>query len=112
MYLWLTAWKEQGVKIGIQEHSQKWTWKGGQFKTIETMGEQSAAGLPSMAGVLVLQLDEKSILYKSGLRVGDAILDYQGEKIAKLTDLQQDVKKLGHTDGPKVIVLEISNSRS
>lgn len=68
------------------------------------MGEQSAAGLPSIAGVLVLQLDEKSILYKSGLRVGDAILDYQGEKIAKLTDLQQAVKKLGHTDRPKVIV--------
>lgn len=92
------------IRSGTKEHSQKWTWKGGQFKAIETMGEQSAAGLPSIAGVLVLQLDEKSILYKSGLRVGDAILDYQGEKIAKLTDLQQAIKKLGHTDRPKVIV--------
>ncbi|WP_343565652.1 peptide-binding protein [Sphingobacterium sp.] len=86
--------KEQGVK---------WTWKGGVFKSVETLGEQSAAGLPSIAGVLVLQLEEKSSLYKSGLRVGDVLLDYQGEKLGQLTDLQQAIKKLVHADQPKVI---------
>lgn len=87
--------KEQGVK---------WAWKGGQFKTVETLGEQSAAGLPSIAGVLVLQLDEKSTLYKSGLRTGDVVLNYQGEKTDKLTDLQQAIKKHVHADQPKVNV--------
>ncbi|ULT27301.1 hypothetical protein KUH03_11385 [Sphingobacterium sp. E70] len=95
--------KEQGVK---------WAWKGGQFKTVETLGEQSAAGLPSIAGVLVLQLDEKSTLYKSGLRTGDVVLNYQGEKTDKLTDLQQAIKNMSTPINQKLMSLEISNSRN
>jgi len=94
----------QLIQSGAKEQGQKWGWKGGQFKSVETLGEQSAAGLPSIAGVLVLQLDENSTLYKSGLRVNDVILDYKGEKIDELTDLQQAIKKLVHEDQPKVVV--------
>ncbi|WP_286863093.1 MULTISPECIES: PDZ domain-containing protein [Sphingobacterium] len=95
----------QLIRSGAKEQGLKWGWKGGQFKSVETLGEQSAAGLQSIAGVLVLQLDEKSTLYKSGLRANDVILDYQGEKIEKLTDLQQAIKKLIHADQPKVVVV-------
>ncbi len=92
------------IQKDTKEQDLKWAWKGGQFKSVETLGEQSAAGLPSIAGVLVLQLEEKSALYKSGLRANDVILDYQGEKIDQLTDLQQAIKKHIHADQPTVVV--------
>ncbi|MDR2275436.1 MAG: PDZ domain-containing protein [Sphingobacterium sp.] len=94
----------QLIQSGAKEQDIKWTWKAAQFKSVETLGEQSAAGLPSIAGVLLIQLDEKSTLYKSGLRGGDVILNYQGEKIDKLMDLQQAVKKHVHADQPKIII--------
>jgi len=94
----------QLIQKDTKEQGVKWAWKGGNFKSVETLGEQSAAGLPSIVGVLVLQLDENSTIYKSGLRVGDVILNYQGEKIDKLTDLQQAIKKHVHADQPKVVL--------
>jgi len=54
--------------------------------------------------VLLLELDEKGNLYKSGLRVGDVVLNYQGEKIDQLIDLQQAIKKHVHADQPKVFI--------
>ena len=94
----------QLIQAGAKKQDVRWTWKSGLFKSVETLGEQSAAGLPSISGVLLLQLDEKSNLYKSGLRVGDVILNYQGEAIAQLIDLQQAIKKHVHADQPKVSI--------
>jgi hypothetical protein len=87
-----------------KEQGSRWSWKSGLFKSVETLGEQSAAGLPSINGVLLLQLDENGNLYKSGLRVGDVVLNYQGEKIDQLIDLQQAIKKHVHADQPKVLI--------
>ncbi|MDF2517369.1 MAG: peptide-binding protein [Sphingobacterium sp.] len=92
------------MQSGTKEQGQIWDWKGGRFKSIESLGEQSAAGLPSIAGAVLIQLDENSTLYKSGLRVGDVLLDYQGEKIVNLMALQQAVKKHVHADQPALII--------
>lgn len=94
----------QPIQSQAKEQDVRWTWKSGLFKSVETLGEQSAAGLPSIAGVLLLHIDEKSNLYKSGLRVGDVILNYQGEKIDELIDLQQAIKKHVHADQPKLSI--------
>ena len=94
----------QLIQSEAKEQGNRWAWKSGLFKSVETLGEQSAAGLPSINGVLLLQLDEKGNLYKSGLRVGDVVLNYQGEKIDQLIDLQQAIKKHVHADQPKVLI--------
>jgi len=94
----------QLIQSEAKEQGSRWAWKSGLFKSVETLGEQSAAGLPAINGVLLLQLDEKGNLYKSGLRVGDVVLNYQGEKIDQLIDLQQAIKKHVHADQPKVLI--------
>ncbi|WP_340111335.1 PDZ domain-containing protein [Maribellus mangrovi] len=54
-------------------------WKGGTVKNIETAGDQSAAGLSSIAGVEVMEVPDDSELSSSGLRIGDVILECGGK---------------------------------
>ena len=44
------------------------------LKSVESLGEQSAAGLAEQAGALVLHADPGSIWERAGLRSGDVIL--------------------------------------
>jgi S1-C subfamily serine protease len=47
---------------------------GARVKSVTTLGEQSAAGLPSMKGVLVLSVTPESLAQRSGLQASDVIL--------------------------------------
>ena len=49
-------------------------WLGAQVRNITDEGEQSAYGLPSVNGVLVLAVAPESTLAKSGLRKNDVVL--------------------------------------
>ena len=65
-------------------------FKGAKLKNIETLGEQSAAGLPSIAGVALLEVSENSLWAKQGFKKGDVIL--------KCGSLQiNDYSQLRHT---------------
>ncbi|SKB40152.1 Right handed beta helix region [Sphingobacterium nematocida] len=75
------------------KESEQFDWKEGRFKSVETLGEQSAAGLPTIAGVLVVKLAESSILYKGGLRIGDVIVGCQDEAIQAIKDFQTITKR-------------------
>lgn len=68
-------------------------WKEGRFKSVETLGEQSAAGLPTIAGVIVVKLTESSLLHKGGLRIGDVIVGCQGAPIHTVKDFQTITKR-------------------
>ncbi|WP_270087800.1 PDZ domain-containing protein [Sphingobacterium sp. SYP-B4668] len=73
--------------------SEVYEWKGGTFKSIETLGEQSAAGLPAIAGVLVIKVGEGGISFNGRLRPGDVIVACQGELVNTVADFQRIVKR-------------------
>lgn len=69
---------------------------GAEIKTVSSLDEQSAAGLPKMAGVLVLKVSPGSPAAKSGLGPGDVIVeanDSQGSSEESI-DTVDDLKRL------------------
>jgi len=71
---------------------QTYKWNGATFKNVETEGELSAAGLPEISGVMILEVSENSVAAKSGLKVGDVILRCQESKIRNFSQLLQITK--------------------
>jgi len=67
--------------------SEIFTWKGAKIKNIETLGEQSAAGLPEIKGVLIIESPQNSILGKAGLEKGDVIIQCGDERIHDIKSL-------------------------
>lgn len=80
--------KEGNISKGVI-----FNWKGAKLKSIESLGEQSAAGLPIMAGVLVLELDPSSPLAKAGVQKSDVIVGCQGVEIKDVNGLQLVLKR-------------------
>ena len=58
------------------------TWLGARLRNIANQGEVSAFGLPSVTGVLILEIPANSALAKAGLRKNDVILSVNGERTA------------------------------
>jgi len=86
------------IEMKSDNSAELYRWKGGEFKSVETLGEQSAAGLASIAGVLVTKVDDGSVSFRGGLRTGDVIIECQGEKIDQVHDFQRIVKRDGYVD--------------
>jgi hypothetical protein len=61
-------------------------WLDYQVKTISTLGEQSAAGLGEMSGVLILEVPKET---STLLLKGDVIVGAEGDKISSFLDLQK-----------------------
>ncbi len=62
-------------------------WLGATIKNIETMAERSASGLSKTAGVLIVGIDEKSIIAKSALQEGDVIISCEGDVVDDIPQL-------------------------
>ncbi|GAA4802035.1 PDZ domain-containing protein [Olivibacter ginsenosidimutans] len=62
-------------------------WQKSTLKNIETLGEQSAAGLSDRSGVLVVHIPENSPLASSQLQAGDVIIGCEGTTIHDLDEL-------------------------
>jgi len=67
---------------------------GAKVKSVETLGEQSAAGLGDVDGVLILSIDAGTPAERAGLQAGDVIIGVENDqgtspvsKIDKLPDL-------------------------
>ena len=56
---------------------------GMRIKSVETLGEQSAAGLPSAEGVMVLSIEHGGLAEKAGLQSGDVILEILDDDYAQ-----------------------------
>ncbi len=64
-------------------------WPGGKIRNIVGRGEQSAHGLPTEAGALVLTVPADRAREKTGLQVGDVIVAINGSQTETTTDLLQ-----------------------
>lgn len=68
-------------------------WLDGSVKNIETLGEQSASGLSSMSGVLILKVPENSTLENFGFVKSDVIVAVNGEEVKNFEQLQNLLEK-------------------
>lgn len=68
-------------------------WHKAEIKNIETLGEQSAAGLNEPKGVLILDIKDGSPLEKAGFQKKDVILEYSGDEIADIPSLKKAESK-------------------
>ena len=80
-------------------------WLGASVKNVETLGEQSAAGLSSISGVILLNVPEKSTLAKYGFHTGDVIIKCQGRDIKNFEQLKNIVKDSQSNEALEVIVI-------
>ena len=59
-------------------------WMGARIKNVSSLGEQSAAGLAEQAGVLLIDVPEKSAAAAAGFRKMDVILSCDGKETKKV----------------------------
>ena len=64
-------------------------WLGATIKNIETLEERSASGLNKTAGVVILKIEEETILASSSIKVGDVIVEGESEEINNIQDLMK-----------------------
>jgi hypothetical protein len=71
-------------------------WLGATVRNIADEGELSAFGLPSVTGVLLLDVPAASTLAKAGLQKNDVILSVNGTRTADVATLLQQAPALAH----------------
>lgn len=62
-------------------------WMGATIKSVTTMAERSAAGLSKTSGVVILTIEEGSIIDLSDLQEGDVIINCNQVEVKSLKDL-------------------------
>lgn len=70
-------------------------WFGASVKNVETQGEQSAAGLEDIGGVVLLHVPAHSALKEQGFQTGDVIVNFEGSGIKNFVQLQ-DAMQANH----------------
>jgi len=79
-------------------------WLGGKVKNLSTLGEQSATGMDAIRGVIVITVDENSILDKNRIKQNDVILNCNGRTIDRWTDLEKVMKDVNKDKTLRVVV--------
>ncbi|HMF70621.1 MAG TPA: PDZ domain-containing protein [Flavitalea sp.] len=69
-----------------KKHSTE-QWLGATIKNVETLGEQSASGLPDMHGVLILSVASGSLAENNQLKIGDVIRSVNSKPVINISEL-------------------------
>ncbi|MCX6307706.1 MAG: S1C family serine protease [Bacteroidia bacterium] len=75
------------------------------MKNIETMDEQSAAGLAEMSGVFFITIPPNSAVAKSNFMVGDVLIECQSKKIRNVKQLNEFIKSNQYLTRIKCVVM-------
>lgn len=80
-------------------------WLGAEVKNVETFGEQSANGLSSKSGVLVVNAPNRSELAKKGIRERDVIIVYAEQEVKTFDQLLRIIKEHKNEGGTHVSII-------
>ncbi|MEO9892245.1 right-handed parallel beta-helix repeat-containing protein [Aurantibacter sp.] len=83
-------WSLSDEKVG---GNKTVNWLGGNFKNIESLADRSAFGLSKTSGVLLTEIDEKSILSYSEMELGDVIISAEENEVETIYDLLKVVQE-------------------
>ncbi|MCJ8164291.1 PDZ domain-containing protein [Pontibacter sp. E15-1] len=93
-------------KINDSETSPEVAWLRNRLKSVVSEQEQSAYGLNSAEGVIVLSIWKPSPAAQgNGIRKGDVILEVEGEKIKNTIDFLNETKKHQESGQMGVVVM-------
>jgi hypothetical protein len=85
------------VSAAQAQLDKKYTFLGASIKSVSSLGEQSAAGLAQIKGILVLDVPKDSLAARSGLAANDVIIespaDSMGAELERI-DTVQDLLRL------------------
>ncbi len=93
---------QDGTRLRVRDERVR-HWRGAKVKNIVSLGERSAAGLPSDSGVLLIEVEPEGVAAKAGLKVGDVILKASNTDTNSVADLL----KADSSDAEKPLKLEI-----
>jgi hypothetical protein len=79
----------QILNIGSSPTGMLYKWLGADVKNVETLGEQSANGLSSMSGIMLLDVPEKSRCARMGFKTGDVIIGFEETEVKTFTQLKR-----------------------
>lgn len=86
-------------------------WLGATIKNIETLGEQSASGLPDRQGVLVVKVSPNSLAERNGLEGGDAIRQINGKLVANVAEMLNALQVIMWQGNARATVLHNQQSK-
>ncbi|MGQ1784588.1 MULTISPECIES: right-handed parallel beta-helix repeat-containing protein [unclassified Saccharicrinis] len=82
------------------------SWLRNEIKGVDSMEEQSAYGLNSAEGVIILKMWKGSLAYKGdGLKSKDVILAVEGEKVNNVKEFFGALKKYNYTETVQMLVM-------
>lgn len=80
-------------------------WMGATIKNIETLGEQSAAGVPDRLGVIILKVGDKTEAEKSGLLPGDVIRKIDSQQVTDVKQMLSLLSTLSEMNNIPAVIL-------
>jgi S1-C subfamily serine protease len=83
-------------------------WQDCKIKNIESLGEQSAAGLSAISGVLIVNIKTSSKLAKEGVKTGDVIIECNQKEVKNMNQLLQIISQ---DEDSKVELVLIQNQK-
>jgi hypothetical protein len=102
----------QGIRtLAPEKKGAATNWLGAMIKNVETLGEQSASGLPDKNGVLILKVTEGSLADKSGLVEGDVIRQVDGKPVANVAEMLNNLQVVMWQGRAKAVVLRNQQSK-
>ena len=80
-------------------------WLGAKIKNVETLGEQSASGLPDKDGVLIVEVEQGSLAEKNGLTPGDVIRNINRKPVSNVAEMLNSLQIIMWQGGAQAAIL-------